>query len=558
MQGWVGMKPLRVQALMTKLQTQRTQIDDLERQVASVENQMNWEILSKGDIDQTLQRARTKIKRRRELLENVERLMRESIDEFHAADKLKTEQKSALEYWSSLGKGAATAVTGLSSLAIAGKDALWNKVGSIFQTGGYGGNLIPKIPGHLESRHDLLVASGHAPSFSSLTEIPDNLILATPDPKITGKAEQYIAMIEKSNSGSLPGHYQYTKYGYKSKTAEDLYREAISKGSAGEEPDPRLFLANRALYDVQYDAFKSTFTEEEWEAYQEAKSARAEAKRAEREAAKPLYEKIGDKIGETVDNAVETACGWVDDRVVDVENFVDNQVEDFKTNWDGIVTDVIDFVDEHPEIVYATETVGSFVNIMGDAISGGVALGQGNIPKFVSKTYSACNNLIDTGQNASAVLESISAEFYEANGKIDKALECWESAENYANRDGLKGEFEEMDTPMGDALATGFGVLDTVNKAYSAVTGIESMFTDVVNAESPKEIIQPFFNWKTSDGTAISDADAFFSNAKTIFGVGEGIEKGRLTDVLESIIRPAGVGGKYGDLFNIFGGIKEE
>lgn len=555
MQGWVGMKPLRVQALMTKLQAQRTQIDDLERQLASVQNQLNWEILSKGDIDNALQRARTKIKRRRELLENVERLMRESIDEFHEKDRLKTEQKSALEYWSSMGKGAATAVTGLSSLAIAGKDALWNKVGSIFQTGVNGGNFIRGISGDvrplLGPKTDPNEFAGHL-TFSSYTEIPDDLILATPDPEITGKAEQYMAMIEKSGSRSLSGYYQYMEYGYKSKTAEDLYREAISKGSAGEEPDPRLFLANRALYNVQYDAFKSTFTEEEWEAYQEAKSARAAAKRAEREAAKPLYEKIGDKIGETVDNAVETACGWVDDRVVDVENFVDNQVEDFKTNWDGIVTDVNDFVDEHPEIVYATETVGSFVKIMGDAVSGGMALGQGNIPKFVSKAYSACNNLIDTGQNAEAVLLSIEAECYKANGKIDQALESWAEADLRANKDGLKGEFAAMDTPIGDALATGFGVLDTVNKAYSAVTGIESMFSDVVNGECF------IINWKTSDGSALSNADTFFSNAKTIFGVGEGIEKGSLNDVLESIIRPAGVGGKYGDLFNIFGGIKKE
>lgn len=571
MQGWVGMKPLRVQALMTKLQTQRTQIDDLERQLASVQNQLNWEILSKGDIDQTLQRARTKIKRRRELLENVERLMRESIDEFHAADKLKTEQKSALEYWSSLGKGAATAVAGLSSLAIAGKDALWNKVGSIFQTGGYGGNSIPEMrvwykmdTNPMKDKFKELINGG-----SSYTEIPSNLIVSTPDPVQRKLDVQDVKNLATKATGIINGiNGSIGKFSAKKEELWNEFQEnrqqevadARERGLQGEKPDGMLLYTNYKAYSEQLEAWKSTLSEEELAAYE----AYLESLEEEEEEEKNLWDTIGDKLGEAKEAMAGgfTAAGeFVGDRVDDAKDavggWVDNQVEDFKTNWEGLIEDgkevisnVNDFVDEHPEIKYAAGTIGNYALSMADVVAGTTAFSSGNIVLGVAKLYTASNSLLDSYQDAVALGNQEFGYMFRALGKNDDADFHFELAETNAGYNGFTGVFKEMgeDDPVGKYLIATFETADTAASAVSIVGGISSLYSNIGNIKSVADLPKCYFNWKTSDGSVLSNADQFYSNASTIYKTIKGIGEENGFDVVGSMIKPVGIGVKIAKL----------
>lgn len=575
MQGWVGMKPLRVQALMTKLQAQRTQIDDLERQLASVQNQLNWEILSKGDIDNALQRARTKIKRRRELLENVERLMRESIDEFHEKDRLKTEQKSALEYWSSMGKGAATAVTGLSSLAIAGKDALWNKVGSIFQTGGYGGNSIPEIrvwykmdTNPMKDKFKELINGG-----SSYTEIPSNLIVSTPDPVQRKLDVQDVKNLATKATGIINGiNGSIGKFNAKKEELWNEFQEnrqqeiadARERGLQGEKPDGMLLYTNYKAYSEQLEAWKSTLSEEELAAYE----AYLESLDEEEEEEKTFFGKIKDVLCESIESEKDNWKGFTEE----VGDIIDNQVEECQTKWDGFteevggfvndrvedyqefVSNVSDFVDEHPTVEYAFNAVTSAGSFFGNMVSGATAFANGDPIKGLSKTYGAINSFYKGSENLVALSEVGFGKLFDAIGQSEIAQEYYSDAEMHGSIGGLADEI----APANETVAGFLEFCDTVNAGYSVFTGLSSMASGITGAQSIGEVASNFFSWKSSEGTAISDADAFFSNAGIIFNAAEGIGTGQISDVFASFLKPGGLAEKYNDIYNSYHGVSVE
>ena len=482
--GWVGLRVLRVQALMTKLQTQRTQVENLERQLASVQNGLSWEIASKGDINNALQRARAKLKKKEEQLATMERLMRESIDDFRAADRLKTESKSALEYWSSWGKGAA-AVTGFTSLAMAGKDALWNKVGDVFGTG----------KGVGSTGTDVLVL------------MPESSYHGTPDPmqrKLNVKDLKKLAAnamgVINSTSGklsetmdSIPARSKELWNEFQDTKAKEI-ENAREQGLEGQKPFPGLQMWNYKAYQEQKKAYMSTLSEEEKAAY-------LASLMDEEEKEKSTFDKIKDGLCKGINDFIEGEKENWSGFMEETGDWVENQVEDFQTNWDGVVSDVNDFVDEHPSVQYTLDTAESFGKTMGDAISGSMALAKGDYIKFASKTYSAWNNITDTGQNANALLSHGIGNLFGALGNEDEAQFWKEYAASEADKDGIKNELVPA---LGSGAGTVIDVLDTVNATYSTVTGLTSLVSGVAEAESIGEVFQSFSSWKTSDGSAIS------------------------------------------------------
>lgn len=571
MNGWVGLQPLRVQALMTKLQVERSKLADLESRVLSVQNNLSWEIASKGDVSDSLQRARNKIRRRGELLSLLEGMLREAVDSFDATDRKGSEAKNALSYWASMAVGGSTILTSLTSLGMSCGDRLFEKFGSVFGTGN-AGSFVSNIFSNIGTGH-----TGNMYQNQSVTPIVDSMVLGTPDPTEFEENHEYEKLLRGEGTVFID---KITP-----EKQKELVEYARKKGLNGEKPNSQLFFTNREAYDAQYEAWRSTFTEEEWAEYKAEKAAKKAEREAEKEANKPFYQKIGDRLGDAgggvvkaaksaakkAEKKIDAAGEWIEDKAEWVGEKageavewagekIEEGIEDFKVNWNGLSEEISEvaqsqvdefdelwegfnekldnYAEEHPMAMYVLETAESGVGFLGTMVSGAQAFATGNPIKGISAGYAAWNKLMDTGQNANATLNQAIGYAFDFFGEGDIAQEYYDYAAGEAGLDGLAGQLGQIDGKVGDVASVVVSGVDNVNAIYSGITGIASITGGIKNVENVKDVGKLLINWKTSDGTPISHYDALFSNTESLITIKKALLEGNGGDILKTVFKP--------------------
>ena len=286
-------------------------------------------------------------------------------------------------------------------------------MGSIFQTGISSGSSITGMYGWsrfdtnpMKDEFNKLINGG-----SSYTEIPDDLIIATPDPAQRKLDVQDVKNLATKATGIINGiNGSLGKFNAKKEELWNEFQEnrqqevedARERGLQGEKPDGKLLYTNYKAYMEQKEAWKSTLSEEELAAYE----AYLESLEEEEEEEKSFFGKIKDALCEGIESEKENWNGFTEE----VGGIIDNQVEDFKTNLDGLteevggwvddrvedyqefVSDVNDFIDEHPSAKYAFNAVTGIGGFFGNMVSGATALATNRPVECLSKSYSALND----------------------------------------------------------------------------------------------------------------------------------------------------------------------
>lgn len=570
MSEWVGLQPLRVQALMTKLQAEKSQLADLEGRVLSIQNNLSWQITARGDVADALQRARNKIRRRGELLAELEGVLRNAVDSFDATDKKRSDSKNALSYWSAVTAGGGAWAAGLGSLAMSCGDRLFDKFGSIFGTGTGGASTAIVFNDFLHSRQGGNVSGldfGGVGSVlkSTMSSFPEETVLGTPAPFQENKLYEQILR----GKGELWGYSE--KHAMKNINREELLAYAKAKGLSGEKPVAGLLLEDKELFEAQYNAWRSTFTDEEWAEYQAEKAAKRAAREAEKEANKPLYEKVYDKLRDTnegvakaaknfkkdAEEKLEAAGKWVGEKVEGGVEWAGNKAEeiatgvkegvgelkedwkefktDAKENIEEVTQNVNNFLDEHPKIRYTVDAIEGGAGVVGGVISGAGAIATGNYAKAVSCGYGAWNSFIDMEYSMGAFGNRLAGDFFKKIGNDDEAAFWYGLETEYAEIDGVADALESVG---GESLAGIARGLDYTNGIYAGVTGLGSVFSGISNASNGAEAIKTLFNWKTSDGSVFSNYDSSISNFGNIVAGGRAILEGEGLDFFSSIFAP--------------------
>lgn len=567
MNGWVGLQPLRVQALMTKLQAERSKLADLESRVLSVQNSLSWEIASKGDVNDSLQRARNKIRRRGELLSLLEGMLREAVDSFDATDRKGSEAKNALSYWASMAVGGSTILTSLTSLGMSCGDRLFEKFGNIFGTGNAGSFV-----------NSIGVKWGENQSTSPL---PEEGILGTPAPAEEKSFFESVTSVTKNVSSKLDN-----SIGWIGNNVQLSEEEAHQRGLNGEKPDGKLLITNPKAYSEQLKAWKSTLSEEELAAYEAELEARERERETEREANKPLYKKIYNKLGDAsegvakaaknvakkaekkIDAAgewIEDKAEWAGDKIKDGVEWTGEKiaegVEDFKVNWNGMIDEgkqiidnatgeVNDFLEEHPGVGYTVEAVGSTVEFVGSVASFCGKVATNPVGAFVGGYDTTVNKFFNMAQDDVALFNYGVGKIFEAIGTPKanaNAQYYYEEAELYSEMDGMAGMLrsEGLET-FGDVVTA----VDMAAIGYSAVTGGASAIDNFFKGEGVKAII----NWTNPENgigimKKIGYYDDVISNISIIKDTGESFLEKDMMGIISSWVSPVKSWSKIEGLF---------
>ena len=216
---------------------------------------------------------------------------------------------------------------------------------------------------------------------------------------------------------------------------------------------------------------------------------------------KSFWNKVAGWCEDAVDTAKDTASKvW--NKTKEVAGKVGDAIkEDLKSDWNFIKT-----VATSKPMEYVWETGKSVLSFAGD-----VASFTKNVATFkwvgaATDLYQACSDIIDIGQDATALVLETSGALLGVFGADKAATAFSEAAVDYSSRDGLGGEFEAAGL---DGVAEVFQNLDIAVSIYDLGTGLTKI-DKALNGDTWKDAFA-LTGWKL-DG----DTGAMISNAKMV------------------------------------------
>lgn len=175
--------------------------------------------------------------------------------------------------------------------------------------------------------------------------------------------------------------------------------------------------------------------------------------------------------------------------------------EDLKSDWEFIKT-----VATSKPMEYVWETGKSVLSFAGDVASFAKNIATFKWVGAATDLYQACSDIIDIGQDATALVLETSGALLGVFGADKAATAFSEAAADYSSRDGLGGEFEAAGL---DGVAEVFQNLDIAVSIYDLGTGLTKI-DKALNGDTWKDAFA-LTGWKL-DG----DTGAMISNAKMV------------------------------------------